>query len=248
MFKVHIIASGSAGNACVLSTGKTSILIDCGIPPAKLREYTSLNKISAIMVTHEHKDHAKYALKLARELYIPLIASQGTHSCLVGDFPSTLRLSVTPGQKYHYGDFTFIPFKVYHDAKEPLGFFFGNDSGETVLFCSDTGTMDGIKANAGLYILEVNHDEDYLIEQYDKGLMSQAHYFRLLGKDGHMSTQIFRDYLENYIPEDRVVILHHTGSIGDIDWGEIYPKREIIQLEKGMPNFTYEYGTPVCPF
>lgn len=248
MIKVHFIATGSLGNACVVSTGDTNILVDCGVSPDKLRKYTDLSDISAVAITHEHIDHAQYALKLCKTLYVPMIASQGTHESLRGDFPDILRLVVHSGQKCRYGDFRLLPFSVYHDAKEPLGYLFGNKRGETFCFISDTGTLSGLKVDADVYAIELNYDDKLLMERYDRGWIAPAHYFRLFRDDGHLSLQAFEDYLENYIPKGRTIILHHAGNIGRINWRKKFPEWEIHQIGKKWPDFKYEFGRAECPF
>ena len=62
MTTVHTLASGSSGNAAVLSCGDTHLLIDAGIScrriTAALKELgLTPADLTAILITHTHSDH-----------------------------------------------------------------------------------------------------------------------------------------------------------------------------------------------
>ena len=62
MTTVHTLASGSSGNAAVLSCGDTHLLIDAGIScrriTAALKELGLIPAdLTAILITHTHSDH-----------------------------------------------------------------------------------------------------------------------------------------------------------------------------------------------
>ena len=62
MTTVHTLASGSSGNALLLSCGESYILLDAGIScrriTAALRELgLELGSLTAILITHTHADH-----------------------------------------------------------------------------------------------------------------------------------------------------------------------------------------------
>jgi len=58
------LGSGSKGNATIIERGKSRILIDCGFnrkhTRIRLQELSlELTDIDAILLSHEHSDHAK---------------------------------------------------------------------------------------------------------------------------------------------------------------------------------------------
>ena len=60
------LVSGSSGNCSLISDGKTTLLVDCGLSCKKLEEALEKAKvdprdISAMLITHEHSDHIKGA-------------------------------------------------------------------------------------------------------------------------------------------------------------------------------------------
>src|ERR1035437_9214677 len=69
--KFCVLASGSSGNAALLATENTRILVDAGLSMRELRKRLasigeSLEGIDAILITHEHSDHVAGLPVLAR--------------------------------------------------------------------------------------------------------------------------------------------------------------------------------------
>ena len=62
--KMHVISSGSKGNASIIYDETTTILIDMGITLKRLKEglnevNKSLDDIDYCLFTHDHSDHIK---------------------------------------------------------------------------------------------------------------------------------------------------------------------------------------------
>ncbi|HFL1025859.1 MBL fold metallo-hydrolase [Listeria monocytogenes] len=53
------IASGSKGNAYVISSGRSQLLIECGINFDKIRKALNfdLSAVEGCLISHEHGDH-----------------------------------------------------------------------------------------------------------------------------------------------------------------------------------------------
>src|SRR5438876_12419675 len=81
-FRLRILRSGSSGNAIFLEAAGTRLIIDVGLPAEVVaRELDSIpgaSPITAILLTHEHDDHAKGAGTLSRLLGAPVLANAGT--------------------------------------------------------------------------------------------------------------------------------------------------------------------------
>jgi phosphoribosyl 1,2-cyclic phosphodiesterase len=84
MVRFTVLASGSKGNATVLSGGRTRILVDCGLSCRELFRRMRLmgeepETLDAILITHEHSDHVGGVAVTARKLGIPVYFTEGTH-------------------------------------------------------------------------------------------------------------------------------------------------------------------------
>ena len=79
-----VLASGSKGNATVISTARTSLLVDAGLSCRELLRRMAAcgeaaDQLTAILVTHEHLDHVAGLSVLARRLGIPVFFTEATH-------------------------------------------------------------------------------------------------------------------------------------------------------------------------
>src|ERR1039457_2422647 len=84
MVRFTVLASGSKGNATVLSGGRTRILVDCRLSCRELFRRMRLageepESLNAILITHEHSDHVGGVAVTARKLGIPVYFTEGTH-------------------------------------------------------------------------------------------------------------------------------------------------------------------------
>jgi len=84
MVRFTVLASGSRGNATVVSGGRTRILVDCGLSCRELFRRMKLAEedaetLDAIIISHEHSDHVGGVAVTARKLNIPVYFTEGTH-------------------------------------------------------------------------------------------------------------------------------------------------------------------------
>ena len=83
MLKFTTLASGSSGNAALVSCGDTHILLDAGISARRIT--TGLKalgvepeKLSAILITHDHTDHIGGLAVLCKKINAPIYATYPT--------------------------------------------------------------------------------------------------------------------------------------------------------------------------
>jgi phosphoribosyl 1,2-cyclic phosphodiesterase len=84
MVRFTVLASGSKGNATVVTGGRTRILVDAGLSCRELFRRMKLageepETLDAIVITHEHSDHVAGLAVTARKLGIPVYFTEGTH-------------------------------------------------------------------------------------------------------------------------------------------------------------------------
>jgi phosphoribosyl 1,2-cyclic phosphodiesterase len=83
-----VLASGSRGNATLISAGTTSVLVDAGLSCREILRRMALagedpSNLEAILITHEHLDHVAGLSVLARKLKVPVFFTEATHRAWV---------------------------------------------------------------------------------------------------------------------------------------------------------------------
>jgi phosphoribosyl 1,2-cyclic phosphodiesterase len=167
--EVLVLATGSSGNAVLISSGGTSILIDAGVSALQVRNRLeafgrSPDEIDAILLTHEHSDHVRgLDVFLRRHRSAPVWATQGTWSGI--DVRSETGGELRSGRTRRFGAFRVTPVATSHDAAEPVAYVF-DDGEHSAALCTDTGIVTPLLEQrllgCELLLLETNHDKDML--------------------------------------------------------------------------------------
>ncbi len=163
------LGSGSRGNATLLATDSTCLLVDCGFTLKDCRSRLAragvdAATLDALLITHEHADHARGAARAARAFDIPVYGTRGTLTALT-DLNPELARPITADIAFTIGDIRVLPVSVPHDAREPVQYVF--ESGPARLgVLTDIGhvtphVIDAYSGCHGLFV-ESNHDLDML--------------------------------------------------------------------------------------
>jgi phosphoribosyl 1,2-cyclic phosphodiesterase len=196
-----VLASGSSGNAALLATENTRILVDAGLSMRELRKRLasigeSLEGIDAILITHEHSDHVSGLPVLARSnhvrarIYMTLLTAPaidwGAQAPRLEPFQA--------GAGFRIGDIEVQSFGIPHDAIDPVGYCF-EAQGVRVGVATDLGYVpESIKFHlrrTDLLLLEANHDLDMLkVGPYPWSVKQ-----RVMSRVGHLSNLHMSDYL-----------------------------------------------------
>ena len=154
--------SGSAGNLYMAYDGETKLLIECGVPLARIKQALGyrLSEVGGCLVTHGHLDHCKAAADLMK-CGVDVYASRGAleERGLAGHRAKALKAM---GETV-IGTFRVLPFDVEHDAAEPLGFLITSlTCGERLLFISDSNYTRYRFPGMNIIAAECNYDADSL--------------------------------------------------------------------------------------
>ena len=195
MLTVTTLASGSGGNAALVSCGQTHILLDAGISARRIT--TGLKALgvdpaglSAILVTHEHHDHISGLQVLTKHLRVPIVASPATCWQINYKVPfvEDLLRQQEPGTGFQLGSLWVESFSTPHDAAGSVGYSIGCEDGRMVL-ATDLGCVtpevEAAVKGCDLLICEANHDEDWVRTGPYPYYLKQ----RILGDRGHLSNE-----------------------------------------------------------
>lgn len=193
MTTVHTLASGSSGNAAVLSCGDTHLLIDAGIScrriTAALKELgLTPADLTAILITHTHSDHISGLNTLLKKTACPLLATPRTCrelSCRVEGIDPRLMGLDSP---ITLGEIDMQPIPTSHDAPGSCGYRIDTGDGSVgVLTDSGFVTDEAAETLTGvdLAVLEANHD----VETLQSGPYPYYLKRRILGAGGHLCNE-----------------------------------------------------------
>ncbi len=186
------------------------MVAEIGIPLKRLQEETLLTNITGCLITHEHKDHSKYAKDLAR--YTKIYASLGTLESLeFGQFAFNTEV-LTPGKQTQIGTFTVVPFQTQHDAKEPLGFLiYSKATNEKLLFATDTYFIQSRFRDLDYIMIECNYQSELLKANLASG-RTEAHVARRLFSS-HFEFENVKNFLRSMdLSKVKTIYLMHLSD------------------------------------
>lgn len=209
-----VLGSGSRGNALVVESGNSRLLVDVGFGPGEMarrlaRLGLSPADIRHVLLTHEHSDHMGGALACARRFGWRLFLTHGSsvgfgegklhgHASIIGSH-----------QSFVLDDFSVQPFPVPHDAREPVHFVF-SDGNSRLGMLTDAGhvTPHMVASLQGCHalVLECNHDMELLAQSNYPPMLKQ----RIAGAWGHLDNAAAASLLRQVLHADlrQVVAVH----------------------------------------
>lgn len=189
MIRFASLGSGSKGNALLVESGRTRVLVDCGFGPremAKRLERLGVmpESVTAVLVTHEHADHVGGAARGAARFGWAVHASHGT-AAAAGQLADVPVCRFDSHAAFAIGDLEIHPYPVPHDAREPTQFVF-SDGAKRLGVLTDAGTVTphivAMLAECAALVLECNHDAQMLARGRYPPPLKQ----RIAGGFGHL--------------------------------------------------------------
>lgn len=234
--RLHLLASGSAGNCLFVEAGGTRILIDCGISGAeaarRLEKVGSHPEaVEAIVVSHEHSDHLQGVGVLARRYGLPVYLTAGTQGACNGQLGSPVEVRpFVPGREFTIGDLMIRPFSIPHDAAEPVAFTL-HHGGVKAGVATDLGFSTALArqhlSGSHLLVLESNHDPEMLARSSYPWELKR----RIRGRSGHLSNRDAARLLEGVLHDGlETVALAHLSEKNNCP--ELALKEAGVVLEK----------------
>lgn len=255
--KFKILKSGSKGNANLITYKNTTILLDGGYTTKKalLEDLENIN-IDAILITHNHTDHASNVLgKWAYENNIPIYMNKLTY------FEDNLRKKphfTIPATKtinerrcmvneYQYnnifeiGDIKIEIIRAYHDINGCNGYIFNDKLG----YLTDTGFIDNNVKKQLLKVTDLAIEFNYDLKELMWSDRHSAIKNRTLLNIGHLEnkeTFKFLKWLKENGNIQTVYPMHISNLHNSIEKIEELKSNFFEDDEKEKLIFRYERG------
>lgn len=216
--ELTVIASGSKGNCYLLHNHEETLMIEAGVGMPKVLRSLSFNVRSLVgcLVTHEHKDHAKYARDVLT-CGVPTYMTKGTAIAAKLDHPLLRTFEIHENgvtyEQVRIGGFTVRPFATEHDASEPCGFVISHKEAGNILFATDTHYLSPRFEGLNHIMIECNYDE-MLLQKRD---VPESLKERIRGSHMSIDTCIEMLRSNNLKEVYNIVLLHLSDGDGDPD-------------------------------
>jgi phosphoribosyl 1,2-cyclic phosphodiesterase len=225
VIEIKALASGSKGNCYRITDGKTPLLLECGIPFKDIQRALNfrVSEIAGCLVSHEHGDHVK-SVKDVLKAGINVYASQGTIGAI--NITNHHLKSVRAKQSFQIGTWMVMPFDVQHDVSEPMGYLLANQSGEKLLFATDTYYIRYRFPGLTHIMVEANFSQEILNENIASGRVPAVMKKRLM--KSHFSLENVKGFLKaNDLSKLQEIWLLH---LSDNNSDEQLFKKEIAEV------------------
>lgn len=218
--RICILGSGSSGNATLVVAGDTRVLIDCGLSARETAKRIQAvgedpTRLDAIVVTHEHGDHARGLAVLSKLLGTRVyIATAALDACNLGDKRAQVRRGeeICSSQSFEIGALQFHPFAIPHDAADPMAFTV-TANGCKMGIAVDLGYLHALAAErfrgCDALIIEANYEVEMLraCTFYPWALKQ-----RIMSRQGHTSNDEMTRFLrEDFDGKAEHIVLAHLS-------------------------------------
>ena len=186
--RICSLASGSKGNCCYVSDGRTDILIDLGISALRAEKCLSVLGVDAdgvnVLVTHSHTDHVG-GLKIFCKRHVGARIHCQKESANAVEYYSGVEPCVEE-RAFRVGTLSVTAVPASHDV--PCFGYVISDGSKRVAVMTDVGTLNpeqlALFAACDIVILEANHDiaKLYANPRYTRVLKA-----RISSRYGHLS-------------------------------------------------------------
>jgi phosphoribosyl 1,2-cyclic phosphodiesterase len=237
--QVTILASGSSGNATLVSTDGHRVLFDAGISRREL--YARLASvevdpasIDAVVVSHEHSDHICGLGSLLRHQQsqrgraLPVFMNARTAAAITWKSFVPDVVSFEPGSCITLGGLEILAFTVPHDAVDPVGFLVKAE-GQRIGLLTDLGYVpDSVRFHlngCNFLLLESNHD----LEMLKVGPYPWSVKQRVMGRSGHLSNDVAATFVSEAMDSEL-----HTLVLGHLSEQTNHPAVARLTMENAL--------------
>jgi len=249
------LGTGSRGNATLLSSGSSHILVDQGFSGVQLEKRLNMLDVSpedleAIVITHHHGDHGGGALIAQKRWSVPVYANHRTTAEL-GLLPELTRpfeaLDVLP---FNNG-ISLLPVPVPHSGADNVAFV-ASHGGERSAIITDLGSWTDELVHHVRGCEHIAVEANYDLNRLMAGPYPATLKDRITGRGGHLSNLQTGEFLAQVCTEKtRSITLTHLSEMNNaphlaestvlFEIDEVFEGDINISLQDG-PHFSHFIG------
>jgi len=232
---LHVLNSRSESNGYILEADGSALIIECGVPFARVRNAVDVSKIDGVVVSHRHMDHAKRWREYI-QYGLRIYANEDT---ILHQGISHFATNIESGKAFEVGEFKVLPFDLVHDVPTN-GFLIKHTEMGKLCFITDTSKITHRFPGVAHWIIEANYDYDLMIERVKDGKLGGKLFNRV--QESHMSIEDTLEFmkLQDLGQTRTITLIHLSDSNSDADG---FKRR--FELALGKPVMIAEQGTKI---
>jgi phosphoribosyl 1,2-cyclic phosphodiesterase len=213
------LQSGSNGNCIYVEAGGTRLLFDAGISGIQAEQRLStygrdIREVDALLISHDHADHIRYAGVYQRKYKLPVYATPATLQTAHGRFPlghmDDLNIFFS-GSTIRFGNVSIQSIPTMHDSADGSAFVVSY-RGKKLGIMTDLGHVF-----EGLPPIIASLDAVFIESNYDPALLMKGPYpaflkKRISGSGGHISNIEAAELLANHGKHLKWACLAHLSE------------------------------------
>lgn len=203
--KLKVIGSSSVGNGYILENETEALLIEAGCRFSEVKKALNFNirKVVGCVVSHEHKDHARY-VEDVKATGIPVLGGESIN-------PTK---TIEPRHGYRLGGFRIIPLPVEHDVP-CFAFLIEHSNMGKLLFITDTMSFNYHIDGLSHILIEANYCDRRLEDNIESGLLPESLRERIV--QSHMEIGTTIEVLKSLNLESvwNIVLIHLSEGNSD---------------------------------
>lgn len=217
------MGSGSSGNSCYIGTESGGVIIDVGVKVDQIESMLKTNgididKVSGVLLTHDHSDHVRYVYTLVRKhKHLRVFCTNRVLNGILKRHSISKRLKdyhnpIFKEIPFSIGDLEITAFEVPHDGYDNMGFSILFDKRHFVL-ATDLGA---VKDRARYYMSRANYlviEANYDLQMLKMGKYPEYLKARIQTDEGHLDNMQTAAFLKEIInPSLQHIFLCHLSQ------------------------------------
>jgi phosphoribosyl 1,2-cyclic phosphodiesterase len=215
--QLKVVGSSSSGNCYILKASDGEVLIlECGVPLIKVKKALDFNleKISGLVVSHAHTDHARYLLEY-QAAGIPCYVNEDTKRSRMGEMQFYNTHVVEAKKRKVIGNFMILPFELEHDVQN-YGYLIHHHESGLICFLTDTHYCRYKFNGLNNILVEANYSQQIIDQKLMDGKGSL--YVRNRVLTHHMELETCRNFLaaNDLSHVNKIILLHLSAQNSDV--------------------------------